>query len=130
MFGRACGWGTGLILLTSPLTWFHSEIALTTIVDSALVVSYVFVCWRAIHSKVTWFQTIMLAVLLAAVGGVRQHSAPLLIPLWMYVFCGFAQPRAPQVRVRDRVGWQSLPPLVHADDKIGWRPRWVQRFVA
>ncbi len=96
MFGPACGWGTGLILLTSPLTWFHSEIALTTIVDSALVVSYVFVCWRAIHSKVTWFQTIMLAVLLAAVGGVRQHSAPLLIPLWIYVFCGFAQPRAPK----------------------------------
>jgi hypothetical protein len=94
MFGRSCGWGTGLILLTSPLSWFHSEIALTTIVDSALVVSFVFVCWRAIQSRVTWLQAIVLAALLAVVGGVRQHSAPLLVPLWMYVFWGFAQPRA------------------------------------
>src|ERR1035438_8186786 len=40
MFGRSCGWGTGLILLTSPLSWFHSEIALTTIVDSAVGVRF------------------------------------------------------------------------------------------
>jgi hypothetical protein len=93
MFGRGCGWVTGLILLTSPLCWFHSEIALTTIVDSALVVSFVFVCWRAIQQRVTWFQAILLAVLLAAVAGVRQQSAPLLIPLWVYVFGSFARPR-------------------------------------
>jgi len=93
MFGRRCGWGTGLILLTSPLCWFHSEIALTTIVDSALVVSFVFVCWRAIQRRVTWFQTMVLAALLAAVAGVRQQSAPLLIPLWVYVFWGYARPR-------------------------------------
>ena len=94
MFGRNCGWGTGLILLTSPLTWFHSEIALTTILDSALVVSFVFVCWRAIQRNVTWFQTIVLAALLAAAGGLRQQTAALLVPLWIYVFWGFAQPRA------------------------------------
>jgi hypothetical protein len=94
MFGRRSGLGTGVILLTSPLCWFHSEVALTTIVDSALIVSFVFVCWRAIHRRVTWFQTITLAALLAVVGGVRQQSAPLLIPLWAYVFWGFARPRA------------------------------------
>jgi hypothetical protein len=93
MFGRKCGMGTGLILLTSPLCWFHSEIALTTIVDSALVVSFVFVCWQAIRAGVTWGQAILLAVLLAAIAGIRQQSAPLLIPLWFYVFCGFARPR-------------------------------------
>jgi hypothetical protein len=96
MFGRRCGWGTGLILLTSPLCWFHSDIALTTIVDSALVVSFVFVCWRAIQRRVTWFHAVLLAALLAAVAGVRQQSAPLLIPLWMYVFWGFARPRGPK----------------------------------
>jgi 4-amino-4-deoxy-L-arabinose transferase-like glycosyltransferase len=93
MFGRKCGMGTGLILLTSPLCWFHSEIAMTNIVDGALVVSFVFVCWRAIQREVTWFQAILLAVLLAVLAGVRQQTAPLLIPLWLYVFWGFARPR-------------------------------------
>ncbi|HTS19216.1 MAG TPA: glycosyltransferase family 39 protein [Verrucomicrobiae bacterium] len=87
MFGHACGVGTGLILLTSPLCWFHSEIALTTIVDSALVVSFVFVCWRAISNGLTWGRTFMLAALFAAVAGVRLQSAPILIPLSVYVFC-------------------------------------------
>ena len=94
MFGRGCGWATGLILLTSPLCWFHSDIALTTIVDSALVMSFVFVCWRAIQRGVTWFQTVALVALLAVVAGVRQQSAPLLIPLWGYVFWNAAGPRA------------------------------------
>jgi hypothetical protein len=116
MFGRTCGWGTGLILLTSPLCWFHSEIALTTIVDSALVVSFVFVCWQAIQGRVTWFQTIMLAALLAAVAGVRQQSAPLLVPLWMYVFWGFAQPR----------GWKFLCATVLA---VGLSLLWFMPMV-
>src|ERR1700722_1726525 len=93
MFGRSCGRATGLILLTSPLCWFHSEIALTTIVDGALVVTFVFVCWRAIQSGVTWLQTFAIAAAFAAVGGVRQQSALLLIPLWIYVFGAFARPR-------------------------------------
>lgn len=93
MFGRRCGLGTGLILLTSPLCWFHSEIALTTIVDSALVVSFVFACWRAIQHGVTWFRLLAMAALLAAVAGVRQQSAPSLIPMWLYVLWRFARPR-------------------------------------
>jgi hypothetical protein len=82
-----------VILLTNPLCWFHSEVALTTIVDSALVVSFVFVCWQAIRQGVTWFQTVALAALLATVAGVRQQSAVLLIPLWLYVMCCGARPR-------------------------------------
>src|SRR5262249_48152325 len=61
MFDRRTGLATGLILLTSPLCWFHSEIALTTIVDSALVVSFVFVCWQAIQQGATWSRTIILS---------------------------------------------------------------------
>ncbi|HVM61457.1 MAG TPA: hypothetical protein VMV72_11390 [Verrucomicrobiae bacterium] len=98
MFGRECGWATGLILLTSPLCWFHSEVALTTIVDSALVTSFVLLGWRAIRQRVTWFQTVLLAALLAAVAGVRQQTAPCLIPLGLYVLW-----RAEQQR-----GWKLL----------------------
>ncbi len=92
MFGRRCGFGTGLILLTNPLCWFHSEIALTTIVDSALVVTFMFVAWRALRDGVTWTRTIVLAALLAAVAGVRLQSAPLLLPLLLYVFYCPARP--------------------------------------
>lgn len=112
MFGRRSGLGTGLILLTSPLCWFHSEIALTNIVDSALIVSFVFVCWRAIQRGVTWPQTVTLAALLAAVAGVRQQSAPLLIPLWGYVYWRFARPRA----------WKSLCAVVLA---VGFSLFWL-----
>src|SRR5207302_1571177 len=66
MFGRKCGWGTGLILLTSPLCWFHSEVALTNIVDAALVMSFVLACWRTIQHGVTWRRTVAVAVLFAA----------------------------------------------------------------
>jgi hypothetical protein len=93
MFGRRCGLGTGLILLTSPLSWFHSEIALTTIVDSALVVTFVFACWRAVQQGATWSRIVVMAALLAAVAGVRQQSAPSLIPVWLYVLWRSARPR-------------------------------------
>ncbi len=95
MFGRRCGWATALILLTSPLSWFHSEVALTNIVDTALVVTFVFICWRAMQEGVTWSRTVALAALFAAIAGVRQQTAVLLIPLSLYVFWGFArsQPR-------------------------------------
>ena len=86
MFGRGCGVGTGLILLTSPLCWFHSEIALTTIVDSALVATYVFVCWRAVCDAMTWRRCLTLAALFAAVAGVRLQSSPIIVPLSVYVF--------------------------------------------
>ena len=86
MFGRKCGWGTGLILLTSPLCWFHSEVALTNIVDAALVASFIFACWQTIQRGVTWRRTVALAVLFATVAGVRQQSAPLLVPIWVYAF--------------------------------------------
>ncbi len=94
MFGRKCGLGAGLILLTSPLCWFHSEIALTTIVDSALVTSFALLCWRAIQSGVTCFQTAALAAELAAVAGVHQQSAPCLIPLALYVLWHSTRHRA------------------------------------
>ena len=90
MFGRSCGLGTGLILLTSPLCWFHSEVALSTIVDAALVVGFVLVIWRATQRGVTWFQTASLAGLFAVVGGVRPQSAVLLVPLWGYILWGYS----------------------------------------
>jgi hypothetical protein len=127
MFGRRCGWGTGLILMTSPLCWFHSDIALTTIVDSALVVTFVFVCWQAIQQRVTWFQTVLLAALLAAVAGVRQQSALLLLPLYGYVFWGFARPRSLKLSCAIALaGGFSLVWLVPTLKSAGGLPSYVE----
>lgn len=93
LFGRDCGLATGCLLATSPLCWFQSEVALTTIVDSALVVATVLICWKAIGSGGSWPWVIAMAVILTLVAGVRQQSAPLLFPLWLYTFWKFPSGR-------------------------------------
>jgi len=85
LFGRRCGWLTGVILATSVLTWFHSEIALTTIVDGALVTGTALACWRALRVG-GWGNAITPAVMLALVAGVRGQTVPGLLPLWFYTY--------------------------------------------
>jgi hypothetical protein len=93
LFGRDCGWATGCLLASSPLCWFQSEVALTTIVDSALVVATVLICWKAIGSGGGWRWVIAMAVMLTLVAGIRQQSALLLFPLWLYTFWRFPSGR-------------------------------------
>lgn len=99
MFGRSCGWATAAILVTSPLCWFQSEIALTTIVDGALVTATILVCWSASRTGVSWPRVVGLAALLAIVAGTRGQTAPVLLPVWLYTFWRFARPRWPKLAV-------------------------------
>jgi hypothetical protein len=89
MYGRACGVAAGAILATSPLCWFHSEIALTTIVDSALVTATMLAGWHARHRGGRWRDVILLAFLLAWVAGNRPQTAVALLPAWLFVFAKF-----------------------------------------
>jgi hypothetical protein len=93
LFGRGCGWAAAAILATSPLCWFQSEIALTPIVDSALVTATILVCWRAIGRGGGWRWIVVMAVLFAMVAGVRQQTAPSLLPIWFFTFSRFPRPR-------------------------------------
>ncbi len=93
MFGRGCGIATGAVLATSPLCWFHSEIALTTIVDGALVCATVLAGWVAIQHGGRWRDVVVLAALLAGVAGNRPQTAPVLLPVWFYFFSQFAPSR-------------------------------------
>jgi hypothetical protein len=96
MFGRGCGLAAGAILATSPLCWFHSEVALTNIVDSMLVTATVLACLLAIRRGGTWSDVTALSLLFAATAGVRQQSAPMLLPVWLYAFSRFPAPRWPK----------------------------------
>ncbi|HVM61146.1 MAG TPA: glycosyltransferase family 39 protein [Verrucomicrobiae bacterium] len=97
LFGRDCGLVTGSLLASSPLCWFQSEVALTTIVDSALVTTTVLTCWRAARRGGSWAWVVAMAVMLSAVAGVRQQTAVVLCPLWLYSFGRFSSPRWPKL---------------------------------
>jgi len=99
LFGRRCGLFTGIIMTTSPLTWFYSEFALTTIPDSLLVVLLALVCWRVIQEGGNWRQVILLSVLMAVIGGVRSQTAPGMLPLWLYTFWRMREARGRKLLV-------------------------------
>jgi len=93
LFERNCGWLTGGILATSPLCWFQSEVVFTTLVDSALVMTTVLVCWRAIRRGGSWPWVFAMAATLAVEAGIRQQTTPMLCPVWAYTFWRFPRLR-------------------------------------
>jgi hypothetical protein len=93
IFGRQSGLVAGAILATSPLCWLHSEVAFTTIVDSANVTATVLLCWRSRRRGGGWRWVLAMAFMLAVVAGVRPQTGPTLIPVWLYAFSRFTQRR-------------------------------------
>jgi hypothetical protein len=94
MFGRECGIATGVILATSPLCWFQSEVALTTIVDSMFVTATMLAGWYAMKRGGRWLDVLVLALLLACVAGNRPQTFASLLPAWLYVFAHFTNRQA------------------------------------
>jgi len=82
MFGRQAGLVAAALALTSPLFWFHGEVALSYITEAFFVTAFAFCCYR----QVTGDEGYMLpaAVLLGVAGGFRQNTLVLLVPLWLF----------------------------------------------
>ena len=126
MFGRGCGWAAAVILASSPLCWFHSEVALTNIVDAVLVTGTILVCWLAVQENGRWRHVVALSVLMSLVAGVRQQSAPVLVPAWLYAFAGMRRPRWPKLAVGVALtsalclAW--FVPMLHMSG--GWTAYW------
>lgn len=99
MFGRETGLIAGTILLTSPLCWFHSEIALTTIVDATLVTATVLVCWLGVCNRGGWPYVVAMSVLWTAVAGNRQQTAITLLPVCIYAIVQLPGRRWPKLTV-------------------------------
>jgi uncharacterized membrane protein len=92
MFDRRTGVIAALLAMTSPLLWFHSEVALSYIVDGLLVCVTVLACWRATR-RGTWGDAVLIGVLLALVGGVRPQGVIALGPVVLYTFWKFERGR-------------------------------------
>ena len=99
MFGRRTGIVAALLGMTSPLAWFYSCVALTYIVDGFLVSTVVLCCWRAMQRGGSWTDTVVIGVLLAITGGVRQQTVPALVPLVLWIFWRFERPRFAKLAV-------------------------------
>ena len=87
MFGGRVGVVVGVLLATSPLTWFHSEVVLTTIVDSALVTGLAWLCWEVMVQP-TRCKAAATGAMLAVVAGTRGQSLPVMLPLGVYALWG------------------------------------------
>ncbi len=93
LFGRRAGIAAGLFGLTCPQVWFHSCVAVTYVVDAFLVCVTVWYAWYAMQQGGRWRDAVVIGLLVAVIGGVRQQTVPLLCPLLAYVFWNFKSQR-------------------------------------
>jgi hypothetical protein len=93
LFGQACGVATAAILATGPTCWFHGEVAMATMLDSALTLATVLACLHAIQRGGTGRQLALMSLLLALVASNRGHVAVTLVPFWLYACYRLQPPR-------------------------------------
>ncbi len=81
LFNRNVGLAAAVIAITSPLYWFHGEVALSYIVEAFFVTAIALCCFKQYtgHSR----YIIPTAILLGLAGGIRQSSLVFLLPLWL-----------------------------------------------
>ncbi|KKW26343.1 MAG: Glycosyl transferase [candidate division Kazan bacterium GW2011_GWB1_52_7] len=83
-FGKTAGIIAGLLFLTNPLVWFHGLVAEVYIVEAAAALVVVWLAdtfLRTRHQKFLWW----MIVALGALGGIRQSTEVVLLPLLVYV---------------------------------------------
>lgn len=82
MFNRQVGLIAAMLLMTSPLVWFYSEIALPHTIDLFLITFSAFLLYRIMQGQMQHF--LLTAVFLAIVGGFRQQDLLFLGPLILF----------------------------------------------
>jgi hypothetical protein len=83
LFGRKAGILTALLFLSSPVVWFHGEIALTYILEAFMVVVLILLWWlmlREVQSK--WL--VLGSIAMGLSGGFRLPVMVLLAPLYLF----------------------------------------------
>jgi hypothetical protein len=81
MFDERTAVIAALLFLTSPMFWFHGEIALARIVEAFFVTHLALICYKLL--KRTWRYPWVAGLVLALAGGVRLNTLVLLFPLWL-----------------------------------------------
>lgn len=79
MWDVRVGWVAALLLLSSPLFWFYSEVALPHTLDALAVIVAAALSWRAWHGERR--AALLLAFWLGLAGGFRPQTLVFLFPL-------------------------------------------------
>jgi len=82
MFGRQVGLVSASLALTSPLFWFHGEVALSYIVEGFFVTVIALCCYKQLTGD-EW-HVLSASLALGVAGGFRQNTLVLLFPLWLF----------------------------------------------
>jgi hypothetical protein len=98
-FGRRAGLIISLVMVTSPLVWFHGEVALSYMLEFFWVLLIVLACFKArLGDRRALFAS---ALLMGLAGGIRPNTPVFLFPLWsVAVLLGF---RARKYSLRDLI---------------------------
>jgi hypothetical protein len=80
-FGRKVGLSTALLTIVSPLIWFHSEVALSYMLEFFWVLLVVYSCYK-LQTK-SWWALLASALLIGMAGGIRPNTPVFLFPLWV-----------------------------------------------
>jgi hypothetical protein len=83
MFSKRVGLISALLTLSSPLVWFHGEVALSYMLEYFWVMLIVGACFTARSGdKRVFFAS---ALLIGLAGGIRPNTAIFIFPLWLAI---------------------------------------------
>lgn len=82
MFSRWEGAVAALSLVSSPLFWFHGEVALTYVVEAFFTTILALMSYQLLRGKQKYLY--MSALILGIVGGIRQSTLFLILPMWLF----------------------------------------------
>ena len=81
IFGARSALSSALLLATSPVFWFHGEVALSNLADCFFICLLALYCWRNLGGDYRFMN--FSAVVFGLAGGVRQNTLLFLLPLWI-----------------------------------------------
>lgn len=80
LFDRKVSLTTALLAVSSPLIWFHGEVALSYTLEFFWVPIVVILCYR-LQTR-SWWAVLASALAIGIAGGVRPNTPVFLFPLW------------------------------------------------
>jgi hypothetical protein len=74
---------SSLIFLSSPVVWFHGETALTYMFDGAIIMVFIYLCYKSFKTPILLY-AVLAGVFLGVSAGIRQQNSVLLFPVFLY----------------------------------------------
>jgi len=84
IYGSKVAWIATFLFVSSPLVWFHGQVALNYIVDAFFAAWFGYYIYDIIYSKKLAYTGILSSIILALGAGFRPTLAVFLLPLWLF----------------------------------------------